>query len=362
MAREKLPSVDAIRALPELLESIFEHVPFALGVREVRGEDILHVADNPELAQLFDKLPDELVGKSELELGVEPAVVERALERMREARLSQHPVPFDLTFRDGRSYAGSVIALPPDAPDADLYLVAAQNVTEMRRLQAELMRQERLASVGALVATVAHEVLNPATYALLRTRHARQLLDADAAAVLDDDLKAIEEGLVHICDVAKQIRTVSSPRSPNLEPLRMGEIVESALALAGAMYGGLAEVRFQCERDPRVLAEPVALRQIVVNLVHNAAEAVTRSPTGGSVLVRTDWDDGSGLLEVCDDGDGFPEELLDQPFEPFRAGQPGGLGLGLHVSFRLAERMGGSIAAENRPEGGARVCVRLPRA
>jgi C4-dicarboxylate-specific signal transduction histidine kinase len=110
-----------------------------------------------------------------------------------------------------------------------------------------------------------------------------------------------------------------------------------------------------------VAADPVALDQIVHNLLMNALQALEAVDIGARRLTLTvSQTDGHGELRVADSGPGIPVEVLPHLFEPFFSTRDGGLGLGLSLCETLASGMNGSLAATNRPEGGAAFCLRLP--
>jgi C4-dicarboxylate-specific signal transduction histidine kinase len=112
-----------------------------------------------------------------------------------------------------------------------------------------------------------------------------------------------------------------------------------------------------------VLAEPVALEQIIHNLLMNALQALEEVPAANRQLqVALHSDTDQGRLSLCDNGPGIPVEVLPRIFEPFFTTRTGGLGLGLSLCETLATGMGGALTARNRASGGAEFCLSLPRA
>ncbi|MFZ2828368.1 sensor histidine kinase, partial [Hydrogenophaga sp.] len=121
--------------------------------------------------------------------------------------------------------------------------------------------------------------------------------------------------------------------------------------------------QLQAMAPVRVAADPVALDQIVHNLLMNALQAMEAAEPGARRLTLTvSQADGQGELRVADSGPGIPTEVLPRLFEPFFSTREGGLGLGLSLCDTLASGMGGSLSAANRPEGGAVFSLRLPLA
>ncbi len=111
------------------------------------------------------------------------------------------------------------------------------------------------------------------------------------------------------------------------------------------------------EPEARILGDPDDLRQVLQNLIENAAAA---SPVGGEIAVETAVEEGRLRLTIRDAGPGIPPERLETIFAPFAPARPEGLGLGLSISRAIVERMGGRLRAENAPAGGAAFTVELP--
>jgi signal transduction histidine kinase len=147
------------------------------------------------------------------------------------------------------------------------------------------------------------------------------------------------------------------------EPLSLSELAPRAVETLGPVLDG-HHLQLDVEPDVIVLADPDAVTRIVTNLLANA---VKFSPSGSVVEVAVTANGTNVLLAVSDEGPGIPDDERDRVFERFFRGKGAevtgtrGTGLGLAVVKELAERMGGSVGAENRPEGGARFTVVLPR-
>ncbi len=218
--------------------------------------------------------------------------------------------------------------------------------------QEQLVQHEKLAGIGRLAAGVAHEINNPLAvilgYARLLGRKATGETAADLQIIEDETLKAkaIVDGLL---DLARPI---------NLERERV-----DLRALVDEVVGRLAEakaldgVSVSVSGAGTVPGSSQKLRQVVLNLVRNAAEAATPA---GEVAVEVDCSRGFGSLVVRDTGAGLSREALDRVFEPFFTSKPKGTGLGLAVSKGIVQAHGGTIEAANMPSGGARFEVRLP--
>ncbi len=219
--------------------------------------------------------------------------------------------------------------------------------------QARLVQSEKLAGIGRLAAGVAHEINNPLAvilgYVKLLRRKATGELAADLGIVEDEALRAQEivEGLL---DLSRPL-----PTSP--EPVDLAGLCREAVARLGET-GRLAGAHARVEGQAEVEGHPQKLRQVVLNLVKNAAEAAGE---GGRVEVRLSMPEGGGAeVTVSDSGPGLSAEARDKLFEPFYTTKPTGTGLGLAVSLGIVQAHGGSLTAESPPGEGARFVIRLP--
>ncbi|QJX00823.1 sensor histidine kinase [Frigoriglobus tundricola] len=232
-----------------------------------------------------------------------------------------------------------------------------QVVRQLQQRERDVQRAERLAAVGQLAAGVAHEIRNPLTSVQLLVQTARR--DPVAGALTDDDLALIDNELGRI---EQSLRTLLDyARPPKLERVTcdLAAVVEGALKLVRGRTGQQnVEIRLAAPRAAVPLnADPGQLRQVLVNLVLNALDAM---PTGGALDLAIARDGPDATLTVSDTGHGIAADVVPRLFEPFATGKETGVGLGLVVCKRIVEDHGGTLRGFNRPTGGATFCVRLP--
>ncbi len=249
--------------------------------------------------------------------------------------------------RDGRSVL--------DGPEG-LANRVEQIVRQLQQREQDVRRAERLAAVGQLAAGVAHEIRNPLTSVLLLIQMAR--LDPTAGALTDADLALIDSELGRI---EQSLRTLLDyARPPKLERVKcdLTAVAESAVQLVRGRAGQQGvTIRFVPPGAITLDADPGQLRQVVVNLMLNALDAM---PTGGTLELTVGRDAGDATLIVTDTGPGITSAMLPRLFEPFATGKETGVGLGLVVSRRIVEDHGGVLHGFNRPVGGATFVMRLP--
>lgn len=222
----------------------------------------------------------------------------------------------------------------------------------------QVVRSEKLASVGRLSAGVAHEIGNPlAAIAGLLELAREDASDPELLTRAIAETERIKRIVRDLLDYARQAREDEGSGRGDL-----ASAVASAVALL-APQKDLRSIRIATqvpEGIPEVALSQDGLVQLLLNLLLNAADAL--ADRGGKVDVRAEGEERHVRLVVEDDGPGFSDEILSQIFEPFFTTKPAGrgTGLGLSVAQTLAHRAGGTIHAENRASGGARIVVVLP--
>lgn len=248
----------------------------------------------------------------------------------------------------------------------------------LRRQRAERQRAEellrlgqvaRLNTLGELAAGMAHELNQPLAAMLASTQAARRLID-DEAPDLETARSAMrqsEEQARRAADVLARLRRgVERPAADAaLQPVVLQDAVRNAFYLLEPEF---AKRQVAPQLDAQggqfaVRAEPVALEQIIHNLLANALQALDQvPPQERSLSVRLHAEEGQGALTVGDSGPGIAPEVLPRLFEPFFTTRENGLGLGLSLCESLAASMGGHIGVQARAPRGAAFTLRLPLA
>ena len=234
---------------------------------------------------------------------------------------------------------------------------------ELRRARVAQARQSRLALMGTMAASVAHEIRNPLNALTLAIeylkRRARTASDAVPSAELAEDLSSMQHEVGRLEQVVRDFADLS--REPRIEP--QSTSLRGAIEHVINLFGPLArqrEIDLSARYDDgglMVNADVRRMEQVLVNLVKNAIEA---TPSHGIVEVRTAADEGRLVIEVVDTGSGIPVERQALLFEPFQSSRAHGLGLGLFLSKRLVEAHGGTLTMSSRPGEGTRLRIVLP--
>ncbi len=251
--------------------------------------------------------------------------------------------------------------------DAEARVFVGNDYTREYNLQRDLVRSAALAELGLMAAEVAHEVNNPATYlmtnlSILRDDMGGGEVDADAAVELIEECL---DGITRITDVVKRMRSLASSGAETIgeELVDLSTVVRDACRIAGLRVKYKAELHIHDDETVQVRGSPKRLGQVVLNLVVNAADALTgQSDPMPRIDVSVVPGDGHADVVVRDNGPGIPLDKRDNIFQAFVSTKTdhGGTGLGLAVSRTIAEEHGGTLFLESREGGGACFILRLP--
>jgi two-component system cell cycle sensor histidine kinase/response regulator CckA len=245
---------------------------------------------------------------------------------------------------------------------------AMRQETERKEIESRLAFADRMASAGTLAAGVAHELNNPLMYVLSNLRLMREELDAaDPTEWIERAKRQLDEaiqGAVRMQNIVRDLKTFSRPddESPHNADLR--EVLESAINICWNEVRHRATLERDFAETPPVAAAESRLVQVFVNLLINAAQAMSEpSAATNRIVVRTRTrQDGCAVVEVIDNGTGIEPERLGRIFDPFftTKGLAEGTGLGLSICRNIVEDAGGSIEVCSEPGSGTTFTVRLP--
>ena len=228
-----------------------------------------------------------------------------------------------------------------------------------------LIKAQRDAAWGEVARRLAHEIKNPLTpIQLSAERIRRRYLDKvekDDREILDRATRTITQQVESMKSMVNAFSDYAQPVISRPKRLDINTLIRDITELHIAH---LTRIRFLFDLAddlPLVMTDPAGIRQVLNNLIINASDAL--GDKGGELKLRTRIDpvkDNLLVLELQDNGPGFPAELLDRIFEPYVTTKTSGSGLGLPISRRIIEENGGTMRATNLPKGGAVVIIQLP--
>jgi PAS domain S-box-containing protein len=234
-----------------------------------------------------------------------------------------------------------------------------ERTAELRKAQGELVRKEKLSTLGQLTATVAHELRNPLS-AIRNTIFAVKENLQGKGIDLDRPLSRVERNIQRCDRIITDLLDFTRMRELNRAEVDADAWLDEVLN-EQRLPDGVAVVRDFGAPGCHVDFDPERMRRVVINLIENAAQAMSED-TGSAraVTVRTRAADGGFALEVEDSGSGISRDILAKVFEPLFSTKSFGTGLGLPTVKQIVEQHGGTVAIWSEPGKGTRVVVRLP--
>lgn len=231
---------------------------------------------------------------------------------------------------------------------------------ELKNAQAQLVRAEKLASIGHLAAGVAHEVLNPLN---IISGHTQLLLmHRGLDPKISEALKTVMKQVKRSANIIDNLLRFSRVRESQTRTVNLNKLIEEALALIeyDMSRDNIQIVRHLNPHVPPIMADGEQLQQTFLNLITNARDAMAE---GGTLTISTSLREGNALqISFQDTGCGIPEKDLGKVFDPFFTTKPEGkgTGLGLSVCHAIIENHGGTISVESQQGKGATFVITLP--
>lgn len=332
------------------LGDLFDSLPIPLLVG--RGRDRRVLAANQAFIDLIGYDLDEILGATppfpwwssdqDESAGFEPGSVVTRTYRL----------------KDGRPLGVEVVS---HGFADDLLLGIITDLTERRQLDQQLVQSGKLTAVGELAAGVAHEINNPLFAILGLTEFL--LKESEEGTRAHHRLELIRETGLEIKEIVRALLDFAGENTEERSLVPVEDVVRSTVELVRRTnaHKGVELIGSYDAGGALVLASPNQLKQVVLNLIANARQAM---PLGGTVHVEVSRLGKNALVTVADDGPGIDPALLARIFEPFFTTKRdiGGTGLGLSVSLGIAESHGGTLIASSEPGVGARFTMRVPLA
>lgn len=346
----------ALSSLQNFTRSILEST--TSGVLSV-DQNMRIVACNRAAADIFGMDEDELVGSKLSELCKGETDLCRQAQQVLSGERERVDTELKLTNARGRVVPATVSIAPHKdlAGDKIGVVVTLEDLTEVRELYEQLLRADRLAAMGELVAGVAHEVRNP----LGTIRASIQLLEGENPDVpsVAELAPVVKQEIDRLDGVIKALLDFGRPSKPVFADVDLPKVIEDVVTFT-RRYARRAHVSVATKAaDGRahVWADAEQLKQVFINLIFNAVQAM---PDGGQVTIETADADGFVKVTVRDTGTGMPSDVLGKIWDPFFTTRDEGSGLGLAVVHRIVDEHGGYIGVVSEVGNGTTFVVKLP--
>ncbi|PWR23143.1 PAS domain-containing sensor histidine kinase [Zavarzinia compransoris] len=287
----------------------------------------------------------------------------------------------------GRS-VGLVLVGRPTGELRRAYRDLATAHERLKETQQQLVHSEKMASLGRLVAGVAHELNNPISFVYGNAHALRRqmerltayiaVLDAGGPAAeartanridktladLPGTIDGLAEGAERVRDIVAELRRFAATDKAPADVFDLGDVLHAAVDWVARAQMPELEVAFDLPRPFRAFGLSAHSHQVVMNLVQNAIDAMAETAPPRRLRIAGRIEGQQAVVEIHDSGPGIAADLAARIFDPFFTTKPvgKGTGLGLSISDRIVSDQGGSLSAGNHPEGGAVFTLRLPAA
>ncbi|MDN3718276.1 ATP-binding protein [Roseibium salinum] len=252
-----------------------------------------------------------------------------------------------LVLRGRRLRKASLLLRRESAELKELNTRLVEEIQERRRIERALARSSRLAAVGEMSAAVVHELSQPLSALRMFVAGTRKFLDKGDTQTAAENLDEIDSLQLRMASLTQELKRFARPGESRIEKIDLRESVRTAEKIVRPRFEetGVA-LRLDLPEEPlEAETAPLRIEQILVNLLRNGADAAA-SEDEGIVSLRAGLQDGHVVLTISDNGPGIPEDLRERIFDPFFStkSSSGGMGLGLAISMRLAEDLGGTLS------------------
>lgn len=269
-------------------------------------------------------------------------------------RMIQEVIHHDFGRRKGYFQVTSTPLVGPDGHVQTLVLI--QDITDMKRMEEQMMHSEKLSALARISAGVAHEIGNPLTSI---SSYVQILREMEHDEFTKESLETIAKHINRITDIVRQMSSFAKTATSDLKPLDVQELVSLTLDLV-KYDKRLKNIQINLDIPdelPRVIANETQSIQVFMNIILNAADAMSGS---GNLDIKAERLERDVEISFSDTGPGIPLEHMEKIFDPFFTTKEKGTGLGLAVSYNIIKSYQGDIVVVNKPGGGTIFKVRLP--
>jgi PAS domain S-box-containing protein len=358
-----------LREANEFLMNLIEDSVDGIIVTDMKGNILIF---NGGAENILGYKAEEVVGRMNIRSIYEPGIAKEVMEKLRSpdyggvGKLASFPIIH--RRKDGELIEGDLSASfiydenGKEVASIGIFKDLRERLKMERELQKTreaLLQSEKLAAMGRLTSQIAHELNNP-IYGIMNTLELLKTEippESKRRRILELSLSEIQR----LSEMLRNMLSFSKPEEEARRPVRINDLLEGILLMMEKQMKEAnikVETRFSPE-IPEVMASTNQMRQVMLNILKNAKEAM---PKGGTLTVRTKGDDRNVMIHIQDTGMGIPEEIRDKIFEAFftTKSKVKGVGLGLSVCYGIVKDHGGEIRVESEVEKGTTFVITLP--
>jgi signal transduction histidine kinase/HAMP domain-containing protein len=371
------------RAVIETSERRIRHIldsSFA-GISVVQQQPLKRLYANQRFFEMFDIDPNAPIETIEFRITYKSdADAEMLLGHISRGEAFENCV-MDRTTLENRDWWASMDGIPIEFEGLQAMIIWHFDITDQKRAEAELIQSEKMASLGGLVAGVAHEINTPLGIGVTASSHivdlSKQIRDVvlsgrvtrqkleQMLSDLDETARITSSNLMRAAELIRSFKQVSADQSSNSrrEFELAGYLGEIATSIKPRLAQSGHTLSLDCEDGLTVDSFPGPLSQSVTNIVLNAVIHAFDGRSDGTIRLSARKDGNQALLTISDDGCGMDADIVRQIFDPFftTARGSGGTGLGLHIVFnQMTQILGGTIECTSSPGDGTTFTIRFP--
>ena len=241
--------------------------------------------------------------------------------------------------------------------------IEAEN-SQRRILEQQLNQKEKLASLGNMIAGVAHEVKTP--LAIIKTRIQMWQLEVHKSAAIAEHISPESMQMViketnRLSDLVKRLLIFSRPIDKRLKPTDINKLINEVVSFI-SIEKNTKTISIElslCNGLPLIQIDESSIKQVIINVLENSLEAM---PEGGVINISSGIEPENEIIiiEITDTGKGISEEISNKIFDPFFTSKESGAGLGLSISYQIVKAHNGEIVISNNPDKGTRCIIKLP--
>jgi PAS domain S-box-containing protein len=369
---ERERSKAALRSSEERFAKAFMSSPDAMVITRTQDGRIVEVNDRWE--RLFGQQRAQAVGSTMQELGMfasdkDAAALQSAISS--QGRVSD--LELALRSKSGELRQAVIGAETAEMAGEPCFIAIIRDLSDQRRAEREVQERQRelallgrVATLGGLSGALAHELSQPLTAMLSNAEAAQRMLDQQPIDIEEvrETLSDIVRQNTRVGEVIRRLRALFRKGETQFQPLDLNEVAAEALELAHAdlIAHGVSVTTRLGEALPRVNGDRIQLQQVLLNLIHNACEAMSAVQPGERKLTVRSEATAERAVQMCvsDSGPGVAAQLRERLFDPFFTTKPNGLGLGLSITRSIITSHGGRLWVSNHPARGAMFCFTVP--
>lgn len=343
---ERKLAEEALRQSEERFYKIFHQSPDMIAI--LRNNDNTYVDVNQVFFATTGYSSDDIIGRTPRALGIwaeNKPEIEDLLQRLKKQEKSE-VIECYLKTKSGevRRVLSSIAQIELNGVDCRLEI--AKDITDLRRMETEMLRLDRLNTVGEMAAAIGHEVRNPLTAV---RGYLQWFQRKDKFAEYAEQLDTMIEELDRANTIITDFLSLAKNKTIELKPSNVNGVIHALYPLLQAEAFRLGHnIEADIGDIPPIYCDDNEIKQLILNLARNGLEAMDKS---GILTIRTRLENDTVILAIQDTGSGIPKEVLHKIGTPFLTTKDSGTGLGLAVCYRIAERHGAKIDVETSPDG-----------